>query len=299
MFAGIAWPSRKSAYRDGLLCGQLKLRGTVRSKILRIIWTDLCSIVQFEAIVVLSQGTEWRVEGLRDAARASGVRLQILCQRKTPEQLLRTSLELDSMITRGDVMARIGHTELLNLVFSNGWTSVLIIEDNMDWDIDLRNQTRNIAAAVLALTGGEDSGQAPYGMDWDLLWMGHCNDLVTNESPKLTYKDHSVGALDGSRGLDRHITNVLREGERCVHYSENTACSFGYAISAEGVKNLLPLVSLGQEGAFDVLLMRACRDSIPRCVSVYPEVFKPYTPTDGVVSAHKAGDNSEKIRSAK
>jgi hypothetical protein len=180
-------------------------------------------------------------------------------------------------------------------VLQNGWGSALILEDDIDWDVEVRNQTRHIASGVRVLTSAEDEGHEPYGIEWDVLWMGHCSDPVDSKKPMVVWPDDSVGPLDEYRGLDTHITKVLGESQRSVHYSENAVCSFAYAVSARGAREVLRLASLGHGDAFDLMLMNACRDRGLACISVNPEVFDPYRPADGQLSEVRAADHGEAV----
>ncbi|KAK1807278.1 hypothetical protein LTR12_018377, partial [Friedmanniomyces endolithicus] len=248
------------------------------------------STLGFGTILALSQGTQWRIDGMRAAAHVSGIELQVPAQPGWPKQFIQAFRESGPIEAHGAAVGWLGHKELLKLVLQSGCSSALILKDDMDWDTEIRNQTRLIAAAVRALTNEEDNGQAPYGSGWDLLWMGHCGDTANINRPMFIFKDHTTIPPDEYRGLDRHITMIVREGERSVHYSENAACSFAYAVSAEGAEKLLYLASSGHGGAFDLMLMGACRAKELRCVSVNPEVFDPYRPADGELSEVQDGD---------
>ncbi|KAK3669202.1 hypothetical protein LTR78_010916 [Recurvomyces mirabilis] len=127
------------------------------------------STLGFEAILVLSQGTEWRIQGMRAAARVSGIEFQVPAQPNWPEQFIRAFKKFCSVEAHGAAVGWLGHMELLKLVVQSVCSSALILEDDMDWDTEIRNQTRLIAAAVRALTNEEDNAQAPYGSGWDVL----------------------------------------------------------------------------------------------------------------------------------
>lgn len=245
----------------------------------------------------MSQGTKWRVDGLRAAADASGIQLQIPTQPGWPEQLIKAFKESGPIDAHGAALAWLGHIDLLRLVLQNGWGSALILEDDMDWDVEIRNLTRHIASGVRALTGADDEGRQPYGSDWDVLWMGHCSDPADSKKPMIVWPDDSVSPLDEYRGLNRHVTTVLSEGQRSVHYAENAVCSFAYAVSARGAREVLRLASMGHGGAFDLMLMGACRDEGLTCISVNPEVFDPYRPADGELSEVRAADQGEEVAS--
>lgn len=56
------------------------------------------------------------------------------------------------------------------------------MEEDADWDIGLRTQMPRIAEAVRNLThfeiDREVSVYPPYGLTWDVLWLGHCGDSI-------------------------------------------------------------------------------------------------------------------------
>lgn len=190
-------------------------------------------------------------------------------------------------------MAWLGHIDLLKFVIQNNWGSALIMEDDMDWDVEVRNQTLLIAKAVREFTESKKMKKAPYGLDWDILWMGHCSDPPNFEAPMVKFKDPNTIPLEQYKGLSRHIATGLVEGERSVHHSWNPVCTFAYAVSSEGAKKLLAHASLGRGGAFDLMLMHACQDKVLDCISVNPEIFNPYHPAEGDASEVRAGDAGE------
>ncbi|KAK3615542.1 hypothetical protein LTR56_026532 [Elasticomyces elasticus] len=252
------------------------------------------STLGFEAILALSQGTKWRVDGMRAAARVSGIKLQVPAQPDLPVQFIQAFKEAGHFDSQEVVVVWLGHMELLKLVLQNGYGSALILEDDMDWDTRVRNQTRVIAGAIRALTNEDDNGQAPYGLGWDVLWMGHCGDTANINRPMFTFRDHTTVPPNEYRNeLDRHITMNIREGERSVYYSENAACSFAYAVSAKGAEKLLLLASSRHGGAFDSMLMGACRAEELTCVSVNPEVFTSYHPAVRALGDVQIGDTGD------
>ncbi|KAK0262332.1 hypothetical protein LTR35_017721 [Friedmanniomyces endolithicus] len=158
------------------------------------------STLGFGTILALSQGTQWRIDGMRAAAHVSGIELQVPAQPGWPKQFIQAFRESGPIEAHGAAVGWLGHMELLKLVLQSGCSSGLILKDDMDWDTEIRNQTRLIAAAVRALTNEEDNGQAPYGSGWDVLWMGHCDIglvMETIEWAPYTKIDKQVPASPG------------------------------------------------------------------------------------------------------
>lgn len=244
----------------------------------------------------MSQGTKWRVDGLRAGAAASGIDLQIPAQPSWSQEFITAFETFGPVAAHGAALAWLGHIDLLKYVIQNRWGSALIMEDDVDWSVDIRNQTSLIADAVLELTDQKGwlkrkkHGQ-PYGDNWDVLWLGHCSDPPDMLQPIVRFKDASVISWDKYRAIDRYMTTVLEEGERGVYKSFNPVCTFAYAVSAKGAKKLLAQASTGKGGAFDLMLNYACRDGVLDCISVSPEIFDSYHPAEGDLSEVRAGDD--------
>lgn len=196
------------------------------------------------------------------------------------------------MEAHGAAMAWLGHLDLLKFVIQNNWGSALILEDDMDWDVNIRKQTPGIAKAVLELTKAKKHTTAPYGSQWDIMWLGHCSDPPPNENEGkiVFFGDNTTAPIDKYRGLNPHVKDVVKDGQRAVHYSVNPVCTFAYAVSHQGARTLLAHASLGRGGAFDLMLMHACQDKVVKCISVNPEVFDPYNTAEGGTSEVRAGD---------
>ncbi|KAL1311419.1 hypothetical protein AAFC00_001581 [Neodothiora populina] len=250
------------------------------------------STLGFQAILALSQGTKWRVDGIKAASSISGITVTIPNQPGWSEDFIKAFEAFGPVEAHGAAMAWLGHLDLLKFIIQNGWGSALIMEDDVDWDVDVRQQTRQISRAVKKLT--KSRSPAPYGDDWDVLWMGHCSDPPYHDQrdgPMVIFDDNTTIPLEKYQGLDPHIREVVKEGQRSVHYSRNPVCTFAYAVTARGARRLLAHAAKGKGGAFDLMLMHACQDKILKCVSVNPEVFDPYNPAEGSSSEVRAGDD--------
>ncbi|THY85489.1 hypothetical protein D6C92_08860 [Aureobasidium pullulans] len=250
------------------------------------------STLGFQAILALSQGTKWRVDGLHAAAKAAGIAVTVPQQPKWSEPFIKAFQEFGPVEAHGAAMAWLGHLDLLKFVIQNNWGSALILEDDMDWDVDVRKQTPPIAKAVRELTKSKKADTEPYGKSWDVMWLGHCSDPppFKDEGKIITFADNTTAPIEKYRGLNPRVKDVIKDGQRIVHFSINPVCTFAYAVSYQGARNLLAHASLGKGGAFDLMLMHACQDKVLKCVSVNPEVFDPYFPAEGGASEVRAGD---------
>jgi GR25 family glycosyltransferase involved in LPS biosynthesis len=49
-------------------------------------------------------------------------------------------------------MAWLAHIDVLKLIIMNRWGSALVLEDDVDWSVQIREQTRKVAKAIVELT---------------------------------------------------------------------------------------------------------------------------------------------------
>lgn len=196
-------------------------------------------------------------------------------------------------------------TNALSIVKS-GVSSALIMEDDMDWDINIKRQLRDVARGSRQIFfDGKPVPSSPYGDDWDILWLGHCGEpfpetleehvglepeLKDRISDKYIIKnDDTVPPYsEVSRLVD---WSDFAPGTRVIHRSGAPICSFAYAVSQRAAKKLLYALSVnGLHMAFDNSLAQLCRDAAfdltrekddgygMKCVSVNPTLMFHHRP---------------------
>jgi hypothetical protein len=90
------------------------------------------------------------------------------------------------------------------------------------------------------LTEQKAGSETPYGLDWDVIWMGHCGDPPDFKQVRhVTYEDPTVLPLEKYRNINKHVTTQLKSGQRAVHFSVGSICTWAYAVSANGAHKLL------------------------------------------------------------
>jgi len=101
--------------------------------------------------------------------------------------------------SEGHKMAWLGHIQVLQYFvdsFPEGSTG-LIIEDDADWDIHIHEAVPRIQQAVRGLTHTgskaevKEAAEMPYGLSWDVLWLGHCGDSFPF-TPMIHFDDDTV-----------------------------------------------------------------------------------------------------------
>ena len=193
------------------------------------------------------------------------------------------------------------HMNTIRSVMEKGYSSALIIEDDADWDIRIKQQLAQFAigARWLQDTSETDSTRSPYGDDWDVLWVGHCVDSLDPTDPRTFVIEGDVSAAD-PRQLFKSNEEIpswiadLPPHSRIVHNAKTPICTFAYAVSRRGAQRLLYNLAVNElQGNFDNALAWMCQAKAmgARCLSVYPSLFHQHR------AAGIAGKNSDNLDS--
>ncbi|KAI1481823.1 glycosyltransferase family 25 protein [Daldinia eschscholtzii] len=213
-----------------------------------------------------------------------------------------------------------GHINAMRHMVEGGISSALIVEDDMDWDVNIKWQLAQFAAAARSLQNGFHQNQtleppSPYGQNWDMLWLGSCvttfdedlpehlqipieqrdsRKIFIHDDPTMPSPGHILG--NGSFSWDNYPAHT-----RIVYVPGDNVCSFAYALSASGAQKALQYMGLeGQHKPFDNHLSDICRLRINgmRCVSIVPSLFVHHRPK-GKISGDSdinKGDENEEVR---
>ncbi|KYK62002.1 hypothetical protein DCS_03147 [Drechmeria coniospora] len=199
-----------------------------------------------------------------------------------------------------------GHMDAIRRVVEMGYSSALIMEDDVDWDVHVKSQLKAVGMGARELFGESSRApHSPYGDTWDVLWPGHCGELFPEfldenlhldeeQMAKITAK--YIVSNDETVPPYRHVSDLVDWSAfppltRIVHLSAGPICTFAYAVSQAGARKLLHALSLeGLHMAFDNSLAQVCRDSIHdlavgstggydmKCVSVSPTMMFHHRP---------------------
>lgn len=159
----------------------------------------------------------------------------------------------------------------------------------------------SVAKAVRQLTEAPetDAEVVPYGQSWDVLWLGSCNEAWDPDVESVYINDTTVCPAESYTGSIQSI-NSLPERQRVVFYSQMPICSFAYALSRQGARNVLLDIGTGNDEAFDIALMNGCRERGLNCITVFPELFHHYKPSEklgstSLVNSHDNDSNKVEI----
>ena len=266
----------------------------------------------FENILALSQYPSWRTHGLLAAADLTGLTITIPPHPHTSPKLGDAFANLgahdifdedgellrggDAHPSHGAAMAWLAHMDMIKYVIMQDYETALILEDDVDWDVRIKEQMLRVAPAVRGFAGVHDvsqNDQVPYGNGWDILWIGQCRETIDDSRGTLAWQeffDNTRPKSDNYTGWGKDDTWKLTEDHRAVVWANEPLCTFAYAVSRRGAGRILEWAGAGKGEAFDVKLMWGCKPDGPlRCVTVYPEVMHQYFPPEDL-EYHSAVD---------
>ena len=252
-------------------------------------------------MIAVSREGSSRREGLLLASNITEIDITIPQQPPwTDHDVDRLRAEKDSRISKGSALAWLGHLNALQWFLESGLETVMILEDDVDWDIHLRtSQIPAAAAAVrsLVVQQTDPAGQLKYRAElnnywgnssnsstWDILYLGHCGDIFTPSSwsshvPRVMYKDKTLPPRKDLHPYTQSFLESLEipEDTRVIHQSIFPLCTFGFALTRNAAWRLLNEIAVresdGGTMAYDVRVLEACRDLGFRCWSANPELF--------------------------
>jgi hypothetical protein len=241
---------------------------------------------QFQKILALSLHPSWRTRGLEAAATLTNLTIEIPKHPYTSDELARAFEQIGPENVdhppKGSALAWLGHLDMLKFVVASDLDTTLIIEDDVDWDIAIKEQMSLISDAVRNFTRVDANEDAPYGRSWDILWPGHCGEVINPDTPRLEFEDTTSGrpaAWQLYAGWSKNSMQNIREGYRVIQKAKLPVCTFGYAVTREGAQKVLEFAGRGQFEAFDVAVSNGCKTAKLNCLIVNPEVMHHYNPT--------------------
>ncbi|CZT08630.1 hypothetical protein WAI453_007131 [Rhynchosporium graminicola] len=180
------------------------------------------------------------------------------------------------------------HLNAVRSIIENNLKSVLIMEDDVDWDIRLLSQLPEFAKGVRSLSGIKSSEvqHSPYGDDWDILWPGHCGDIMPKgDDRRYTIPNDETVAPKTHQPWLKGLKD-LPEKTRMIHKAGAPMCTFGYAVSYRGAQKILMALAIkaGDNLAIDNGMAYLCRDGLLdiKCYSVEPQLFQHHRPAGSV-----------------
>lgn len=194
----------------------------------------------------------------------------------------------------GSATARLAHIDLLKHLIASNLESALIVGDDVDFDVHLKDQIRLVSDNVRAYTNVSAIDPTPYGTNWDLLWLGPCGTVVEKDTSGPRYIDTTRCKTDLYSGWSKHfLRDNLEEDHRIVQWAGYmTVCTFGIGVNRNSAQKLLDVAARGGDETYDVAYSHACASGALRCLVVNPQIMNHYEPPkdSGYLSPVHVGD---------
>ncbi|KAK9242254.1 hypothetical protein V1506DRAFT_548167 [Lipomyces tetrasporus] len=183
------------------------------------------------------------------------------------------------------------HVDAWRYLLDSDMDTLLIFEDDLDWNPNVKKTLETLSLQMqnskirLTEPSNYERERAPYGLDWDVLYVGSCKDGANPEfkhiaqiwddpdvpdiehlKPATLETLHDYGLVDADIGRKRVLAPAYR-----------TLCTTAYAITRQGAQRLLLTMSyLGLHAAVDNDMSRIFRDGQLRGYTVTPPAFSQF-----------------------
>jgi hypothetical protein len=232
---------------------------------------------------------------MQAAAKLTGIDITIPTQAHNPIEFVHAfeGIPADIRPKHGSALAWLAHLDMVKFVVMSGFTTALIMEDDVDWDVDLLNQMRLVSDNVRNYSNTPIEDTSPFGSEWDLLWIGHCGDRIDDNANHVVYQDPTRISTADFYGWSKPTwMRKIPEGHRRVQKPVSPVCTFGIAMTQVGAQKILDTLGRGGGEAYDVSMQHQCVSGQLKCISVLPQLFSHYEPppNTGYVSFVHTGD---------
>ncbi|RMX71787.1 hypothetical protein D0869_15278 [Hortaea werneckii] len=243
----------------------------------------------FDEILVVTAGFhDWRAQGLKAAAERTGLAVTFLQQppwTDKQKKAFHRGDKYESWSIPGSTGCWLGHLHALRYFLSTKQTTALILEDDADWDVEIKAQVVRAQDYLRKLT--EPAADSLWGTEWDVLYLGHCGDRYgpSNVGRALSLEfvlcccslhAHHKVYEDSATPFHYGTLEPLPPGLRAIHQSTRPVCTYGYAVTAKGAEKITNLSYDAK--AIDTRMGRACKDGTMRCFTINPELIRHHIP---------------------
>lgn len=174
-------------------------------------------------------------------------------------------------------------------IVENHINSAIIMEDDSDWDVNLKAQMTQFARGTRLLQGGQEQSFSPYGDHWDMLWLGHCGMKSIREErgqQPIFYVIPNDPTVRPPQYKADFVNPKLSEkpdfqAHRLVFTGEGPICSWSLAFTWDGARKALTALSMvGVDEPVDLGYNFLCSGilNVPiNCYSTYPSIMGTWT----------------------
>lgn len=197
---------------------------------------------------------------------------------------------------------RKGLANQLARIVSENLGSGLVIEDDADWSVYLKDQLEHVAAGTQYVLGNittprhpitpEDTttSDSPYGDDWDMLWLGHCGSTFAEDTRRYIIENDPTVPPPHHRSNNKapdFIGSGYDNSTRVVYIAGGGLCTQSYALSLQGARKILQhYTTLLDFSPIDISLHALCKNKTLNfnCVAAFPQLW----------SSHRTAGNTNR-----
>lgn len=179
------------------------------------------------------------------------------------------------------------HANVWQKMLQNNYLSVLVLEGDATFDVDIRDQTFRLAGAFQDLLSSlnltvNNTDEDPWNCEsWDILNFGACFEGGEFSNLYRTYDDPGTPSILYDYP-ETNTTFETKEGERIVRRSGRPICTTGYGISRRGALKMLLRMSLESSRALDLVMAQENLKGKVESYTVWPPLIQQWKYKDGV-----------------
>ncbi|KAJ8100055.1 hypothetical protein POJ06DRAFT_123022 [Lipomyces tetrasporus] len=183
------------------------------------------------------------------------------------------------------------HADAWRYLLESDMETLLIFEDDVDWNPNVKQTFETLSLQMqdskVRLTHPSDHERkiAPYGLDWDVLYVGSCKDggnpdfkgvsQIWDDPDVPSAQQTSKSTLEALYNFG--LTDADIGKKRVLAPAYWTLCTTAYAITRQGAKRLLLTMSyLGLHAAVDNDMSRIFRDGKLKGYTLSPPAFSQF-----------------------
>ena len=251
----------------------------------------------FGAIFVLTEDlSTWRTQGLIKAAKFTGLQLTIPTQKRLSDDEVALYLDGNRPTDELDAIRLTLNTiSLLGTFLETGLETALILEDDVDFGVEIREQMVLLSNALWrgSLTTEEhiaenytrddsmlasEQAKYPYGRDtWDIFWLGHYGVEFTMNTEVVQYNDpHALPWTHLTSPFNNYYASLKEEEPlqpQQILRSAAPMSTYAYAVTRQHAFWLLRHLRSERAQTIDYSLHVACKGLSQRCFAPVPEIM--------------------------
>lgn len=246
------------------------------------------STLGFGGIYVLTENpSTWRVQGLLKAAKHTGVKVQVPVQKHATDEEVRAHVGGEPSEGYAHARALLSHLALLETIAQSEFQTALIVEDDVDFGVDIRAQMELLSKAFWDHAGPsesqtpEDEAQHPYREhEWDIFWPGHfgmsfvdSTDIFKYTDPYALPWDHLTTQFNNYYEQMAASSKPDSPQQQQLIFNVAPLATFAYATTKTHAARLAQKLRNDKAAKFDNAVHIDCIGGGHRCVAPVPQLF--------------------------